>query len=367
MSTGKVALFGPWIGEFGWELMTWQAWCREKAHEYEKSYVCSFPGMEPLYADFAEFIPHDHEGRALDWQKEENIEKARFERPDDVTDQYLPPKNYRHTSGEWMKFGGIGEADKFKLLIHARGIGRGGKDYPVKKWENLVQCLASNLTDNDLSKIASVGTMADHHIEGTHDLRDIGLDNLMWHMAGVDCVVGQSSGVMHLASLCGAPHVVWGDSRVQFGGETLDKRYGDTWNPFKTPYQFIYSDNWQPEWSDIAVAVRDMKESVAMKKQKPQRRKRRSSGQSTMQLKEAALPSELRTKLADAARSTGFLITVCTRKNKSVDTYWIIRNFERDDLVPSLEHILDEIIEEHVPDLQEGAPVPQKVGVESWE
>ena len=122
MSTGKVAFFGPWIGELGWELMTWQAWCRKKSREFDKSYACSFPDMEPLYEDFATFVPHDHQGRALDWQKLENIEKAKFDIPQDVTDRFNPPKDYRHTDGEWIKFGhDLPEPGIFKFIIHARG------------------------------------------------------------------------------------------------------------------------------------------------------------------------------------------------------------------------------------------------------
>jgi len=48
-------------------------------------------------------------------------------------------------------------------------------------------------------------------------------------------VVGQSTGTMHLASLCGVPHVVWGSDRIGI-------RYKKTWNPFHTPV--IYHKKW---------------------------------------------------------------------------------------------------------------------------
>ncbi|MBA7699602.1 hypothetical protein ES703_108300 [subsurface metagenome] len=244
----KVAFFGPWVGEFGWELMTWQAWCRKKSREFDKSYVCSFPDMEPLYKDFAdEFVPHDHEGRALDWDKPENMDKAHFEMPDGVTDQFVPPKKYI-VGGEFIKFGvQDGKSPVFKYLIHARGIGRGSKDYPLDLWEKIVSGLPP-------SSVASVGTLRDHHIGGTTDLRNVGLDDLMYHLAGATCVIGQSSGVMHLATLCCAPIVVWGDRKTYFN-ETLDTRYKHTWNPFKTPVEFIFDNNWKPDPQKIVDCV----------------------------------------------------------------------------------------------------------------
>ena len=44
-------------------------------------------------------------------------------------------------------------------------------------------------------------------------------------------VIGQSSGPMHLASLCRVPHAVWGHHR-------LYQRYADTWNPHKTVMEY---------------------------------------------------------------------------------------------------------------------------------
>ena len=77
-----VGFFGPWYGEFGWELLTWQAFCRKKAKEFDHVYVSSFPGMEALYKDFARFIPHRHATRALDWRDISNIDYdiKRFEK-----------------------------------------------------------------------------------------------------------------------------------------------------------------------------------------------------------------------------------------------------------------------------------------------
>lgn len=60
--------FGPFIGEFGWELLFWQGWlrraCREEFAEHHRI-VSSFPGREPLYPDAHEFWPVPEWFRAL--------------------------------------------------------------------------------------------------------------------------------------------------------------------------------------------------------------------------------------------------------------------------------------------------------------
>ncbi|OGM01768.1 hypothetical protein A3K72_01095 [Candidatus Woesearchaeota archaeon RBG_13_36_6] len=54
----KTVFFGPFVGEFGWEIMYWQGWgkklCRGKYRRYHKI-ACSFPWRNPLYPDVDEF------------------------------------------------------------------------------------------------------------------------------------------------------------------------------------------------------------------------------------------------------------------------------------------------------------------------
>jgi hypothetical protein len=356
----KVALFGPWIGEFGWELMTWQAWCRAKSREFDKSYVCSFPDMAPLYTDFATFIPHDHEGRALDWQKEANYSKAHFELPDDITDKFIPPKDYRHTMGEWIRFGGEEkEPGTFDYVIHARGIKRGGKDYPIDQWEKLVAAL-------DNKNIASVGTLQDHHIKGTHDFRGINLETLMWYLSNAGCVIGQSSGVMHLSSLCCAPHVVWGDMRTQFGGEKLGERYGKTWNPFNTPNCFIYDDDWKPDHVEV------VKQAIEMFK--THRKPNTSEPKLIVNVKDkpapvsVKLPKDLRDRITEAVNTGKYLITVTSQNGTKLEHFCSLHDFEQDNIIPSMEKITETLKHDYIDSAdQPTQPAkPEQTGVENW-
>jgi hypothetical protein len=205
--------------------MTWQARCRWIAQDYERVVVTSFPGMSALYTDFAEFRSHDHPGRALSW----------------------PGKQYRNPTQKWVKFG---EPHHVKdILIHARGIRRSNtKNY--RYWHELkldAGYIGLNTCDDNAD-----------HCSGD-DFRNIPLKLLLNIIAGARVVIGQSSGIMHLAQLCGTPIVVWGDDRTYFG-ETLEKRYKETWNPLKTEVHWVHCDDWQPKPDDVLREVRDVVE-----------------------------------------------------------------------------------------------------------
>ena len=73
-------LFGPFIGEFGWELVHWHGWLRKIKKNFlshEKLIVASFPGRYPLYEFADEFIPlpewylknkFSERGYFIDWE-----------------------------------------------------------------------------------------------------------------------------------------------------------------------------------------------------------------------------------------------------------------------------------------------------------
>ncbi|KPJ55323.1 hypothetical protein AMJ47_00410 [Parcubacteria bacterium DG_72] len=60
----KTVFFGPFLGEFGWEISYWQGWvrkmCKEKYGSWRKI-VASYAGRAPFYPDADEFWPHPKE------------------------------------------------------------------------------------------------------------------------------------------------------------------------------------------------------------------------------------------------------------------------------------------------------------------
>lgn len=323
LSDSDTVFYGPWIGEFGWELMTWQAWCREDAKQYKKVYACSYPDMEYLYRDFAEFIPHQHPKRHLDWR---NVESVVYEKPEGAF-QIIPFKEYRAGQQKFRLFGNEGSnIVPFDYIIHARGINKGGKNYPREKWEELVKILGSD-------SIASVGTDEDLHIKGTESVRGIPLEDLVILLAKAKAVIGQSSGVMHLAACCKAPMVVWGPSGQQFGGESLAERYYNTWNPFGNPVRFIENDQWQPNPMEIADHVKLLTEPITLAPEHPIR-----------EAKRAQLPEKLSSCLYHATQvSKRYLITVSFLEAGKIKHYFESNDFPDEHYLTSMDHIKNDM------------------------
>ena len=76
-------------------------------------------------------------------------------------------------------------------------------------------------------------------LQNVQEFREQGLDRLMNIMASAQIVVGPSSGPMHLASLCGTPHLVWTDRRTYAMRKTSREKYETWWNPFHTPVTIL--------------------------------------------------------------------------------------------------------------------------------
>jgi len=212
-------VFEPWVGELGWELMSWQAYCRKVSREYDYTIVTSYKGMGALYKDFAtEYLEHDKTKRELTF----------------------PNKVYK-VKGEFIRFGSPNNVKD--ILIHARGIKQGiRKNY--KHW-NCFKGLDAGW----------IG-LSDDYCYGT-DLRNMPLQTLMDAIAGAKVVIGQSSGIMHLAQLCGTPIIVWGDNNTYFG-DTLEKRYRETWNPLKSEVHWIDCNDWQPNPNKVMNELRSI-------------------------------------------------------------------------------------------------------------
>ena len=89
--------------------------------------------------------------------------------------------------------------------------------------------------------ICSIGTKKESLVvPGSADMRECDMGTLFGVLNSCSGVFGPSSGPMHLASLCGAPHVVWSESKNH-------KRYTSTWNPLNTPVLFLDEFGWHPK------------------------------------------------------------------------------------------------------------------------
>lgn len=259
----KVLYAGPWFGEFGWELFGWQGYIRKKvnAEYWDEVVVATRPGHEYLYEDFADRVitsdpPGVRGGPLLDGRAPQFQIKNTSGKDVHVIS---PSTNLCHRIAidqkehEYVTYGAQTDSD-IDILIHARNINNAGFDFrnwAESKWIQLVDSLKGKY------KIASIGTEAGAlHIEGTEDLRGISLKDLSNYMASVKCVVGPSSGPMHLASLSHTKHIVWTDAKASLLGKyTNRQRYESVWNPFKSEVIVIDGEDWNPSVETVYNAV----------------------------------------------------------------------------------------------------------------
>jgi len=264
MST--VLIVGPCISEFGWELMEHQGHVRALAKRHDHVVVCSSAGNQPLYADLnPNYIEHNIKGDR-DCHRMRKIENpSEFER---VTQQLAAlTQEFIRKGNKVVRFQSIpagGKAigprrpieqqcfirfgkpveQRSGIVIHARkrpdSFNTEHHNYPEAEWVNLLKQLRAS----GIETITAIGTHAQAIAPaGAVDMRGIPLQAVMDVMAASKLVIGPSSGPMHLASLCGTPHVVWTHGRVQSALMKRNReRYEQYWNPLKTPAYVIVHD-----------------------------------------------------------------------------------------------------------------------------
>jgi hypothetical protein len=239
----KILAAGPWVGEFGWELFSFQCNVRAIAKEYDEVIVSSRKGNYILYKDFAsDYIPFEltvvNSENGKTYLKDEIDCFSGYE----FTDRYDPSNREKSTvwfdkssKPEFIKFGRKNAKHKYDIVIHARNIPSKSNDQKIlskkvqrnwgeKNWKVLVE----HFRGQGL-KICSIGTKdAAFHIKGTVDKRGVSLKEVVNIMRSSTLIVGPSSGPMHLATLCDCPQYVWTHK------DGIRRRYKKVWNPFGT-------------------------------------------------------------------------------------------------------------------------------------
>ena len=252
---------GPWVGEFGWELMNWQGLLRALRPRYGRIVVCARESSRALYEGVADgFVPHAIRGQAnahvaFDVRNPEELRRVLEAIPPGA--DHLPP--LAHVPAEAQAFVRLGDparaAGRVDVLVHARGREAvPGRNWSAAKWMELLSVL-----DGAGLRVGAVGLAADTlDLPGIADFRDRPLGAVMDLMAAAQLVVGPSSGPMHLASLCGAPHLVWTDRRTYGMGKTSREKYERWWNPLGTPVRVLDEAGFDPDVGAVAAAARAM-------------------------------------------------------------------------------------------------------------
>ena len=261
---GKTLLV-HFVGEMGHELMSFQGYVRAMSRNYDKTIVITRPLNGAIYADFADEIiaytpstENTNHSTCVDDMPPRYYDQFDY---DDIIPANTTLAKWFPGKGIWVnkkivpsglrqEFVRYGRRDRecgYDILFHVRSTNKkntGRRNQPASHWMELVQ----NLQE---FSIACIGTeKASLWIPGTDDMRGVGMQRLMNLMASSELVAGVSSGPIHLASLCGTPHLVWSQKLNR-------RRYFEDWNPFRTECVFMDQENWKPSAEKVEKAIRE--------------------------------------------------------------------------------------------------------------
>lgn len=262
-------IYGPWVGEFGWELFGCQGYLRKLREDYthiKSFHIISRTGRSFLYEDFCDsYIEFDCPGKnttgalCMDWNPENAIlmipSVAKFLDLNNYL--YIPTQHFLvdyHAAGpgreerldnflnsqKFIKYQNSNKKDKsYDVLIHARHSfhhNTGEKNWPEEKWNELCTYLV-----NKGYTIAAIGSEKGAHLpKNCFDIRGIDLKDLVSYLNYTKILITSCSGPAHLASLCGTPlAVLTNDSNIN--------RYKTDWNPFKSKREIIYEEGYNPK------------------------------------------------------------------------------------------------------------------------
>ena len=255
---------GPFLGEFGWELMQWQGYLRQMSKFYKHVIVYGRSTSAYLYKDFAsEFRAMDVSSWDTDAYLLRDFDYLKWANQFKGQDILIADNRCKELSSimhqDFISYGAKKKANEYDLIIHARNIPflKGNKkkslrNWSINEWDQLCSALPQ-------LKIASVGIQElSYAPKGTDDLRGISTEQLCSILASSKCCVGPSSGLMHLASLCKTPHLVWtsnNNGSKRFGGVAY--RYLRSWNPLATRVKLINEEGDQPSFEYVRQEILD--------------------------------------------------------------------------------------------------------------
>ncbi len=252
---------GPWVGEFGWELMNWQGFVRKLSRHYSRTIVCCRQGNEALYGDFAqEFVFHDIRGtadcnRVLRVENPEELQRVNTLVP--ARTDHLRPLGYQpfHRQ-EFVQFGKKSPDLAVDILFHPRGRAHGAdRNWDADKWTRLISSLRSEGMTLGCIGLKDATLDLDAETLEFHDWRDLPLSRTLDILASARLLLGPSSGPMHLAALCGTPHLVWTDKAGYARGRTNRDKYEQWWNPLRTSTIVLDAEDFQPKVSTVLEAT----------------------------------------------------------------------------------------------------------------
>ncbi len=265
----EVLLAGPYVGEFGHELMDWQACIRASVPRYREVHVITYPGREFLYPGckvhfhgiplekagykHGRFSPAELDAMARAKATELGLRDYDLLGIRNACTQYH--RKYILTE----KFEILGEKPRngpsYDVAFHFRQIRKEGPDvsrnYPLKMCDMLAShCRAIGL------KVCSIGhPLYSYCPEGVEDLRSEDLSASVRVIADSRILVGELSGPMHLAQLCGIPILIWAPDQWRIDN-------CNRWNVFGVPTFIAANNTSSPAPGHVMEVLKDAMEQL---------------------------------------------------------------------------------------------------------
>lgn len=245
---------GPWIGEFGWEIMGWQGYVRRTHNEMQsaRTVVACRPSSQALYEDFADDIIPVEVGWDADFHRNADHPHVDWPEPMEGAAVYLRTRCAHPDNQDFVPYGKkSGWLDERPyVVVHAREMTKFGtsfRNWSAGKWDRFTKAMLDEGVD-----VLAVGQKgSSYRPEGSFDALDRPLVDVMDVMRAANVVVGPTSGPIHLAALCEPEKmVVWTDAKhVGKWGLTNKERLERSWNPFQVDVDVL--DGWDPDWEKV--------------------------------------------------------------------------------------------------------------------
>ena len=261
---------GPFVGEFGFELMQWQAYVRARCRDYEKVHVLTYPQRDYLYegcqvhyheidlktAGYGYGLLSPAQSRRMAQAKAAEIGLEDY----DIFDSSLLCTRY-HKILFWRQDFRLFEepplaATPYDVVFHFRAVQKEGPDQNKNYTPSLANVLVQLCLERGLS-VACIGHPAYSYCPpGCVDHRNLDLRRTVAAISAAHAVAGENSGPMHLANLCGKPTILWAQDQWRID-------FSLRWNPFRVPIYIAANNTCQPApdlvCDAIAAALRDLR------------------------------------------------------------------------------------------------------------
>ena len=258
----RLLVAGPYVGEFGHELMDWQPWVRAQVPRYEQVHVITYPGRDYLYPGCT---VHHHDVLLENaGYKHGKFPPAQLAAMAHQQAAELGLKNYdlmtalnvctrrhqRHLLPAKYELLGTAPAPEkmCDLAFHFRQVKKEGPDqsrnYPLELCDRVVEfCHARNL------KFFCIGHPHYSYCPpGVEDRRTADLAASVAAIRSARLLAGELSGPMHLAQLTGTSILIWAPGQWR-----LDNC--ERWNVFKVPTYIVTNEVRHPEPAEVGEKI----------------------------------------------------------------------------------------------------------------